>query len=94
MGNQQKCNGTSVLSTAGHKRGMVQDFIAAQQGRIHTAYVSAYAPDLNPVEYLWGYAASTAEHMPAEPVGVERVRPDYLTPDAHWFRRSGREFVL
>jgi hypothetical protein len=38
-----------------HKSRMVQDFIAEQHGRIHTEYVPAYAPDLNPVEYLWGH---------------------------------------
>lgn len=37
-----------------HQSGMVQNFIAPQEGRIHTEYVPAYAPDLNPVEYLWG----------------------------------------
>jgi transposase len=38
-----------------HRSRMVQDFIVDQQGRIHTEYVPAYAPDLNPVEYLWGH---------------------------------------
>ena len=26
-----------------------------QDGWIHTEYLPAYAPELNPVEYLWGY---------------------------------------
>jgi transposase len=30
-------------------------FIAAQGGRLLTEYLPSYAPELNPVEYLWGY---------------------------------------
>jgi transposase len=33
----------------------VQDFIAELQGWISTAYLPPYAPELNPVEYIWGY---------------------------------------
>jgi transposase len=31
------------------------DRIAEQKDWIHTEYLPAYAPELNPVEYLWGY---------------------------------------
>ena len=34
---------------------MTQEFIAAQGGRLITAYLPPYAPELNPVEYIWGY---------------------------------------
>lgn len=34
---------------------MTQKWIAEQKGWIHTEYLPAYAPELNPVEYLWGY---------------------------------------
>ena len=34
---------------------MVKDFIAEQEGRIHLEYLPAYAPELNPTEYIWGY---------------------------------------
>ena len=34
---------------------MVQQFVAEQKGAIVIEYLPAYAPELNPVEYLWGY---------------------------------------
>ncbi len=38
-----------------HKARLTQDFIAAQRGRLVTEYLPAYAPQLNPVEYIRGY---------------------------------------
>jgi transposase len=38
-----------------HRSHLVQDFIAGLQGWISTAYLPPYAPELNPVEYIWGY---------------------------------------
>ena len=38
-----------------HRSRMVKDFIAEQEGRIHLEYLPAYAPELNPTEYIWGY---------------------------------------
>ena len=40
---------------AAHRSALVRDFIAAQKGRIAVEYLPAYAPELNPVEYVWGY---------------------------------------
>jgi transposase len=40
---------------AAHRSALVRDFIAAQNGRIAVEYLPAYAPELNPVEYIWGY---------------------------------------
>jgi transposase len=34
---------------------VVKEFIAAQRGRLVTERWPAYAPELNPVEYIWGY---------------------------------------
>lgn len=34
---------------------MVADFLRSRRGRVLLEYLPAYAPDLNPVEYLWGY---------------------------------------
>jgi transposase len=34
---------------------MVQDRIASLQGWIHQEYLPVYAPELNPVEYIWGH---------------------------------------
>src|SRR5205823_13782796 len=38
-----------------HRGRLVKEFIAAQRGRLITERLPAYAPELNPVEYLWGY---------------------------------------
>lgn len=38
-----------------HRSRLVKDFVAQQNGRIELEYLPAYAPELNPVEYLWGY---------------------------------------
>jgi transposase len=38
-----------------HRSRLVKDFIAEQNGRIHLEYLPAYAPELNPTEYVWGY---------------------------------------
>ena len=34
---------------------MVTEFVAAQSDRLLTEYSPSYAPELNPIEYLWGY---------------------------------------
>ena len=38
-----------------HRSQMVRDFVLAQDGRLWIEFLPAYAPELNPVEYLWGY---------------------------------------
>ena len=38
-----------------HKSALVQEFLGYSEGYIETEYPPAYAPELNPVEYLWGY---------------------------------------
>ncbi len=38
-----------------HRSRMVRDFVAETQGRLVLERLPAYAPELNPVEYLWGY---------------------------------------
>ena len=39
----------------GHRTRLVKDFVAAQKGRLELERLPAYAPELNPVEYLWGH---------------------------------------
>ena len=38
-----------------HRSRLVRDFVTQQNGRIELEYLPAYAPELNAVEYLWGY---------------------------------------
>ena len=39
----------------GHRSRLVREYIAGLQGWSSTAYLPPYAPELNPVEYIWGY---------------------------------------
>lgn len=38
-----------------HRSRALREFVASLHGWIHLEYLPAYAPELNPVEYLWGY---------------------------------------
>ena len=38
-----------------HRSRLVREFVATQHGRIELEFLPAYAPELNPVEYIWGY---------------------------------------
>lgn len=38
-----------------HRSRLVRDYLEGLQGRIHAAPLPAYAPELNPIEYVWGY---------------------------------------
>jgi transposase len=38
-----------------HRGKLVTGFVATMGGRLEIAFLPAYAPELNPVEYLWGY---------------------------------------
>ncbi len=33
----------------------MREFVASQRGHIEMEFLPAYAPELNPVEYIWGY---------------------------------------
>jgi hypothetical protein len=59
-------SGTSVAPPSGkllivwdglrsHRSGLVWDFVRQQHGRLWLEFLPAYAPELNPVEYLWSY---------------------------------------
>ena len=37
----------------GHRSRLVQDYLASLQGKIEASYLPAYAPELNPAEYIW-----------------------------------------
>lgn len=39
----------------GHRSAAVRDFVAAQRGRLTVERLPGYAPELNPVEYIWGH---------------------------------------
>lgn len=42
-------------SSRPHRSNLVRDYVAASAGRIQLHFLPGYAPDLNPVEFLWGW---------------------------------------
>jgi transposase len=40
---------------AAHRSKLVRDYVDTLEGRIVLERLPAYAPELNPVEYIWGY---------------------------------------
>jgi transposase len=38
-----------------HRARLVSEFIRVQRGRLAIEWSPGYAPELNPVEYIWGY---------------------------------------
>ena len=38
-----------------HRAKLVKEYVAELEGRIHQERRPAYAPELNPVEYVWAY---------------------------------------
>jgi transposase len=39
----------------GHRSKITQQFIRDQKGRLEAEYLPPYAPELNPVEYIWAH---------------------------------------
>lgn len=38
-----------------HRSTLIKEFLVSTNGRLQLERLPAYAPELNPVEYLWGY---------------------------------------
>lgn len=38
-----------------HRSRLVRDFVEETNGRIEIEFLPAYAPELNPVEFIWGH---------------------------------------
>ena len=43
-----------------HRSRVVRDYLDSINGHIQIAFLPAYAPDLNPVEYLWAWQIGRA----------------------------------
>jgi len=68
----------------GHRSRVTWEFIREQRGRLWVEFLPGYAPELNPVEYLW-FALETArvdQLLSPELRTVEFLRPQSLAPDA------------
>lgn len=44
-----------VQGLPAHRHRLVQEFIELSEGHIVTVHLPSYAPQLNPVEYIWAY---------------------------------------
>ena len=70
-----------------HRARLVTEFIRAQRGRLALEWLPGYAPELNPVEYIWGYWKHhelpnfcPARFHPAQPSGPPRAAPHASAP--------------
>ena len=59
LGHLQRCLVGKLLivwdGLPAHRSKLVKEFVTDQRGRIWLERLPAYAPELNPVEYIWGY---------------------------------------
>lgn len=51
-----------------HRSRLVRDYLDTLNGHIQIAFLPPYAPDLNPVEYLWAQAPCSGQLLP-QPLG-------------------------
>jgi transposase len=64
-----------------HRSRLVKQWLSGQAGRIEIEYLPAYAPELNPVEYIWGYCK--ARELP-------NLCPKTLSELSYYARRALR----
>jgi transposase len=64
-----------------HRSRLVKDFVDSQKGRIHLEYLPAYAPELNPCEYIFG---NLKQHQ------LPNLCPRTLGDLSHYARRALR----
>ena len=60
-----------------HRGLVVRDFIRAQGERLALEWLPGYAPELNPVEYIWGYGSSMSY-----PTSARAISPSSATRPA------------
>jgi transposase len=67
-----------------HRSLVTQQFIRDQKGRLETEYLPPYAPELNPVEYIWAHCKhhELPKRLPQKPLGFERRSPPLTEADA------------
>ena len=67
-----------------HRSRLVREFIELSEGHIATEFLPSYAPELNPVEYIWAYwkAARVAQRLPEGLLGAGRARSQIPPPHA------------
>jgi transposase len=77
-----------------HRSGVVQDYIRSQKAWLKTEYLPAYAPELNPVEYLWAHLSGTAlANLAAENLNAVRNQVRRTARRVHHRLNLGRGFL-
>ena len=67
---------------AGHRSRLTWEFIRQQRGRLWVEFLPGYAPDLNPVEYLWSHWKQhelpnfCPRNWPVKPLCAQGAAPD------------------
>lgn len=66
---------------AAHRSKLVGDYLSSTEGRVWVERLPGYAPELNPIEYLWGYAKGNdlANFAPKELWELSRAARKALT---------------
>ena len=59
-----------------HRSRLTRDFIAGQGSRLWVEYLPGYAPELNPVEYIWAYCSTPC------PTCARRITGDWTRQPA------------
>ena len=67
-----------------HRSRLVREFIELSEGHIATEYLPPYAPELNPVEYIWSYwkQHELPNVCPKGLLGTRPTRSQSTTPHA------------
>jgi transposase len=67
----------------GHRSRATWDFIRQQRGRLWVEFLPAYAPELNPVEYLWSHwKQHELPNFCPQNFAIEQSCPQSSAPDA------------
>jgi len=79
-----------------HRSRMVRDFVDETGGRIQLELLPGYAPDLNPVEYLWGHWNSmsfltSVRRILANSAITPAMHCDECVGEEHWLQLSGNK---
>ena len=67
-----------------HRSRLVREFIQLSEDHIATEYLPPYAPELNPVEYIWAYwkQHELPQRLPEGLLGTRRARPQSAAANA------------
>ena len=71
-----------------HKSKLVREYVESLKGHVQIEFLPAYAPELNPTEYIWGTPEATRAGQPvreglrrAQPVRTQPVALDAAAPE-------------